>query len=50
MVLKIARDSSKTSEGVKVSLPVTIPKGKDSTEDRGFMDSILELKKTVINK
>ena len=49
MVPQRAKDSPKTSEGIPVSLPVTIPVTQDNMEVRGIMDSRAELKKAVIH-
>ena len=44
MVSQIAREAIKRSDIIPVSVPVAIPETQNNTEDRGSMDSMVELK------
>ena len=50
MVPQRAKESPKTSEGHPVSLPVAIQEKQDNMEYRGSRNSMVDLKKTVIDK
>ena len=50
MVPKRAKESSKTSEGLPVSLPFSIQGKKENTKDISIRNIRVELKKTVIHQ
>ena len=50
MVPKISKEPPKASEGLTVSLTVTITETQNNTEDRDIMDSMVELKKILIHQ
>ena len=50
IVPKRDKESPKSSEGLPLSLPITITDTQNNTEDKGNMDSTMELKMTVIHQ
>ena len=48
MVPQISKEAPKTSEGLPVLFPVTIPETQNNMEVKGSMDSTVELNKMVI--
>ena len=50
MVPKSDKQAPKTSEGVPVSLPATIPETQNNTEDRGSIYNMGELNKKLTHQ
>ena len=50
IVPQITKQAPKISEELPVFLPVTILETQNNMEDRGRMDSMVKLKKTVIHQ
>ena len=50
MVPQGDKEETKTSEGITFSLTVVIPETQNNTEDRGSVDSMEKLKKTVTHQ
>ena len=49
MVPKRAKEATKTSEGLPVSLPLSIQGKQDNIKDRSSINRRMELRKVVIN-
>ena len=50
IVTQISKEAPKTSEGLLVSLPVSIQGKQDNMKERGSRNSTVESKKTVIHQ